>query len=109
MLHDLMNWVTITNISADCAGEPFYWSSPLGAISLVILALSSLYAIFRQKHDIVNDVYHWFMVGIVCIAFLHIHENSNPRHQMMIIVTALAVKQLWNMVVHLYKGEHNGC
>lgn len=102
MIQELFNWFTIT---ADSAGVPYFWATPIGATSVVVILITSLFAMFRTKADIVTVIYNCVLAFISVIALLHVHENSNPRHQMMLLVIAVACKKVWNTYLHIKENK----
>lgn len=105
MINYLYNWFVIKGVNEEV---PYFWSTPVGSLSILILFVTSLIILFKEKPDIVSSIYHWLIAGVCVLAFLHIVENSNPRHQMMVIVLALAVKHLRDVFLLFRKGVKNG-
>lgn len=105
----MVNTIADFFVISDNAGVAFYWSTPIGFVSIFAIFICSLYRIFYTQADFVNSLCNWIYVLICGVAFLHIHENSNPRHQMMVLVTTLAVSKVWALrgaITH--KGVDNG-
>lgn len=102
MLNTLHEWFVINDVNA---GVPYFWHSPVGATSVIVIMVMALIKIFRAELDFITSLYNWALAGICAIALLHVHENSNPRHQMMTIVIALAVKKSWDVYKLLFRKE----
>lgn len=94
----LYNWFVVQGVNE---GVPYFWATPIGAGSVLIILLTSIYTLFKQHHDIVDSIYYCALVVICSIALMHVQENSNPRHQMMVIVIALAIKGAWDTYKHI--------
>lgn len=104
----LWNVVTFTGADIDSAGNPFFWHTPIGFICILVILVTAIITVVSKsiKTDLITDLYNWALIGVSCIALLHIFENSNPRHQLQILVIALAIKKLWNVLKH-FKERKN--
>lgn len=94
----LWNIVTITGANVDNAGNPYFWKTPIGFTVLLTITVCSLFAIFVKaaRADMITTLHNWTLVGVCVIALMHIAENSNPKHQLQILLISLACKKAWD-------------
>ena len=107
----MMNFLQDFAISTSFKGNvEMFWASPVGLISIVIILISSMLAVFKEKPDFTCSIYNWVLIIICSIALLHIHEGTDPKRQMLVIVVALAIKKAWN-IFRMFKQRRkcNGC
>lgn len=96
-MNELYSWFVIQGVNE---GVPYFWSTPVGFISIFTIAVCSIYALHRKGLDFIDGLCEIAFLLICVIAMFHIYENSNPRHQMMVIVMALAIQKLWRCIKH---------
>ena len=91
----LMNIVTITT----GASSALFWSTPIGFATIFTITVTALITIFskRMDADCITVLYNWILVIISVIAMWHVAENTNPKHQLQIMLIALAVKKAWDV------------
>jgi hypothetical protein len=91
----LMDLVTITSGSSDA----LFWESPVGFATVFLITATALITIFskRMNADCITIFYNWVLIIISAIAMMHVAENTNPKHQLQIILVALAIKKAWDV------------
>ena len=101
MIDLLRDWFVIQGVND---GVNYFWSTPVGIVSILTILISSLILIYRTKPDFIESCYYWTLSSICTIALLHVHEGSNPRQQLMVIVLAIAVYKIW-CVIKTFRGD----
>lgn len=100
-----MNIITITSGHSDA----LFWGSPAGFFTMALIFICSLITIFskRMNADAITVAYNWILVGVCVIAMFHVYENTTPKHQLQIMLVALAVKKAWDVYsVFKYKLDY---
>lgn len=101
-----MEWLSnLLTIQGYNGGFSFFWTSPLGFITCLVIFLTSLYRVFLEKTDVISSLFEYSMAFVAAGAIIHIYEGSVPKHQMVTLVVLVAIKRLYNTFKHIKLGD----
>lgn len=101
---DIINHLYLTtSIISGGAGEPNFWSTPVGIGVLLGIMISSLVNIFHPgiRDDLVTRIFCWNNVITCWAGMIHIVDDTPPQNQMKLLMVGVALKMVWTTFIRV--------
>lgn len=110
MMHKMFGFITVLGDHPDNAGFAWWWHTPLGFITMAVIFIASGINIFYRgiNDDLFLRVYYWIMLILSMVSILHVIENSEPRHQLQLMLSVLAIRMMYSAIKSVLVHRRTG-